>query len=306
MFGVVMFGVPFAIQLFAWAAGSPDDDDSPFIWNNETGRKLYANMTPLMKRFGYEGGVTGERKIYLHFGKQAYEVINGWLESPLRTIQRKASLPVRLVFEQMTGSSLGADWDLGFKNEGLAGLLKDKDGRFRGSRAAHFGSSFMPFSLRAISGKDAGALPIFGPVNKGMSMYTATTSFEHLLRAWADPDMYTKNIYGNRRVTASLYQLAPDILDAAARNGYDPEKVISGARGAVLKDIYIRLYEALNSGNDKELEKWARAVMRVNGAIDDVRASIRNKDGMYGRVGPRTQEQKDALRQAFGRQPFGK
>jgi len=306
MLAFVMFLVPAAMQGIAYmaakVAGSVDDDDEYFIWNNEEGKQMHADITPLMRAMPwYEGAPTGERRQYIRWGKQAWEIRN-WFDAPWSALLGKTSNVARWALEQATGSAAGnADWPMPYKDMGLMGLVVDKHGGFVGSRMGHTIEKFLPFSLIGWArNPDAKPFQIVGATSKGMSFNRATKAYMGLLDAWAREDTYSK-IYNNPRVKANLEALGPEILDAAARNGYDPAKVLTSARGAVLKDVYARLYRALDKNDMKGVERWSRAVARVNGNISGVLRSVKNRNNMYGKPEPISQEQRDAVREAFSR-----
>jgi hypothetical protein len=301
MIAFVLLLEPFLVQLIASGfSGDDDDKDKALMWNNEPGRKAYADITPMVRQFPwYEGAPTGDRRYYLHWGKQSYEVLTGWLQKPKATALGKASLLAKLAWELATGESLGSEWDLGFKNMGLMGFISDKDGQFGGSMAAHIGKSFIPFTfLTTYRNLDATPFTTLGPVSRGIGFNKASTAFYEVLKTWAGQETY-RQLYQNGKVKANLEALGADILDAAARNGYDPAKVITGARGAVLKELYAEFYRALESQDTRQLEAVARKILRVNGTVDGIRRSIRNRDQLYGKVGERTPDQLAAVAEAF-------
>ena len=306
----VLFLAPLMVQAAAFLLGAPppDDDDDEgdedkdhfFMFNNEKGRKLHADITPLMRWSPlYKGAPTGERRQYIRWGKQAYEVFRE-LEKPWQSLMGKLSQVGRYGVEMATGYSAGSsEWEMPFKDMGLAGLLVDRDGDFGGSRLGFTLQKFVPFSvLAAVRQPDAAPLQFFGPTSKGMSFYAATKQYEELLRGWAHKDSFGA-IHKNRKVKAQLEALGPDILDAAAANGYDPKKVLESARGAVLKDSYAKLYRALNDNDMRGVEEASREIARLNGTVQTTRASIKNRNSMYGDAAKLTPEQKAAIDEAF-------
>jgi hypothetical protein len=299
----VLWLIPFLSQLAVYIlAGNPDEDDHPFIWDNEADRRFHVDVTPLLRNLpGYAGEPTGDRRFYIRWGKQSYEVLNGWLKDARKTALGKMSQLARLTFELATGESAGSEWDLGFKNQGLAGLVVDKDGEFKGSVLGHIAQKIMPFSILAWARTpDAGMLHLIAPVSKGTGYHTATTAYYQILKTWANTDTYTK-LYQDPKLRANLENLGADVLDAAARNGYEPKEVLKAARGAVFKELYAEFYKALEANDQDAVERVSRKLMRVNGSIDGVLRSIRNRDRMYGEVGPRTPEQLAAITAAFDR-----
>ena len=303
MLGVITL-VPAMVQALAYTAGRafgpPDDDDEFFMFNNEEGRKFSADITPLVRNLPfYKGYPTGERRTYIRWGKQAYE-IKRWLDTPWGSLTGKLSQPARWAIEQATGESAGGGgWELEFKDMGLAGLIMSEDGGFMGSRAGYTVQKFMPFSILAWSKHpDAAPFQLLGPTSKGISFRGATEAYTGLLETWAKAGG-TDNIYKNKKVKANLEALGPAILDAANRNGYDGEKVLKSARGVVMKELYAKLYRAID-GNDKvSTEKWSRAILRVNGTIRSTQRSMKSRNFLYGKPRKLTDQQKEWIEDAF-------
>jgi len=312
----VLWLLPMLTQLAVYLGFGDPDKDRPFIWDNETNRRFHIDITPLLRSpvgnfltnpasiFGvgqYEGEPTGDRRYYIRWGKQAYEVLNGWMVDARKTAMGKMSQVARLAFELVTGTSPGSEWDLGFKNQGLTGLILDKDNEFKGSVLGTIAGKFMPFSILAWArNPSAGTLNLIAPVSKGTSYHVATSAYYQILRTWANEDTYAK-LYADPKLRSNLEALGADILDAAQRNGYEPKEVLKSARGAVFKELYAEFYKALDSQNQEGIERASRKIMRVNGSVDGLLRSVRNRDRMYGEAGPRTPEQLAAITAAFER-----
>lgn len=67
----------------------------------------------------------------------------------------------------------------------------------------------------------------------------------------------------------------------------------------MLGRLYGKFYDAFNTNNVGALEEIARQILRVNGSMDNLLRSIKNKDEQYGRAGVRTPEQLAAIEEAF-------
>jgi hypothetical protein len=304
MAAYVMILAPAVVQAFAYTVGriaAPDDDDDKFfIFNNEAGRKLHADITPLLRMTPwYKGDKTGKRRFYIRWGKQAYE-IQRWLEKPYSALQSKMSQPARWAYEQATGMSPGGgSWALPYKDMGMAGLIMGKDGDFMGSRLGYTIKKFAPFSILAwAKNPEAAPWQLLGPVSKGTSFYAATQAYMGVLDTWAKADA-KHNIYKDPRIKANLEALGSEILEGATRNGYVAKDVIKAARGAVLKDIYAKLYKAIDSGDKVGAERWSRAILRVNGTIRSTQQSMKNRNYLYGKPKKLTEQQKSYLKDAF-------
>ena len=292
---------PILLQAGAWLlAGGDDDDDEPFMWNNETGHRLHADITPLMRKFGwYQGAPTGSRRQYIHWGKQAYEVTNGWMEKPWKTLLSKLSRVGVFAAEQLTGETLGNEWDLGFKDQGMAGLLMDEYGDFDGSRLGHALNFFTPFSILGfIQQPDARPLSFIGPASKGMGFYKASSMYTQILNTWSRKATY-KDIYKSPLMKANLDALGAEILTAAELNGYKKADVIRAARSAALKTLYTSFYKSLNAKDYKKLEEIASSIARVHGTVDSVMRSVTSRDSRRNVSEDRTPEDLAAIQQAF-------
>lgn len=314
MFFWVLFVAPAMLQMASYTlaaigAGGDDDDelrkkarelDTPWMWNNESGKKLQADITPLLRLSPfYKGEPTGVRRAYAHGGKQAYEVVSGWLDDPFKTFTGKLSNVARTVVEEVTQETIGMGWDLGFKDQGLAGWVIDKDGEFGGSRLGHIGKSlFVPFSISGVM-QNPGIFPLqfFLPVSRGISFGAAGTAYYNLLKVWAHKDTYGQ-FYNRPDIQARLTDVGPEILEAAERNGYDAKKVMESARAAVLKEIYAGIFKAMNDNDVPRLEELSRAAYRVNGTLALTIKSMKARGKLNGMGNP-TPEQRDMLREAF-------
>ena len=304
------FVAPAMLQMMAYLLAGSDDDygDTPWMWMNEEGRRLMADITPIMRATNplYGGEPTGKRRVYIRWGKQIYETAR-WLKNPMGNVTSKASPILRLASELATGETLGYEWDLGFKNQGLAGWFVGKEGNFLGSRFGHITKSFAPFSILSMSTRpDAGLAAWLGPTRKGIAFGSATQGVHDILAAYADEGSYDK-IHASKRIKSNLETMAKGLLDAAIKNGYDAEKVLSTARSMVLRDLYAEFYSYLprdgeadvNDRQMDQLERVARKIMRVNGWVDGIKKSVKGRDKNYGMVGRRSPEQIQAMREAF-------
>ena len=289
------------IWLAAMAAGGGDDDDKPFPFLNEEGRTTYVDLTPVSRALPwYKGDPTGKRRVYGRWGKQTWEVLDGWLTEPVNQLMRKLSQPAKWVLEQATGKSPGSDWNLEFQGQGLKGWLAvDREGvdAFLKSRAGYTITKFLPMSLlSAWENPDAAISALFTPVSKGMSLGKASQAMIEILNTYANEESW-KQIKGNPRARANLDALAPGLLDAVKRNGYDPEKVIDTAKAVVLGRLYGQFFDAMNRGDMKRMDEMSIVILRVGGSLKGVSASMKQKTNQYNK--PMTPEQQEMMRKAF-------
>jgi hypothetical protein len=102
----------------------------------------------------------------------------------------------------------------------------------------------------------------------------------------------------NPNAEQNLRNLAPALLEALQRNGYDPDKALKSAKGIVLGQYYTAAWEALQRNDTEELEELSRSILRVGGTIDGLQRSVTQKGKQYRKeVSP---EMRKAMRDAFG------
>jgi hypothetical protein len=84
------------------------------------------------------------------------------------------------------------------------------------------------------------------------------------------------------RARAALDSLVPEFLRAAEANGYNPDKVLSTAKGMVLGDLYARMWKALDTMDEPLMRETAASIWRVGGALKGLRSSMANKQRSFG------------------------
>lgn len=273
----VLFLIPNMAQLAIWLAFGAGDDDKPFSFLNEQARKGHIDITPLSRFFGYDGDPTGKRRVYVRFGKQAYEVYDGWMTEPLSQLVRKTSQPVKMVIEQVTGQSPGSDWNLEFKDQGLKGFLDSKDEglvkSFLNSRLGYIAQKFMPMAAtQFIKEPQLGVAPFLAPVSKGTSQGRATADLILLYRSLA-ADGNWKSFKKFPHAMVNLDGVGQQILDAADQNGYDTDIIKKTAKGVVLADLYKRFAEAMNDQDTDRMSSLADRIVRIGGSIQGLTTS---------------------------------
>ena len=237
--------------------------------------------------------------MYVRFGKQSYEVLQGWLKDPAKTMGGKTSMLVKAVWEQATGYAPGSpEFELPFRSAGAVLGLVDSDIGFRGSRIGTLLSKALPMTLSsAISNPDAFLTAIFVPASKGVSQTRAIQGMIALLEGYAE-----SGPAGRSRWTpdqqANLDALAARYVDALERNGYDPDQVATMAKGAVLPSMYADFYEGFVRKDAGRMHSAARKIYRVAGTVEGLLRSVESRQEKTGRR-RLTDEEKDAVRLAF-------
>jgi hypothetical protein len=250
----------------------------------------------------YEGDPTGSRRVYMRWGKQAYEVYDGWLSDAVAQAGRKMSVPAKIIFEQWIGNSPGSDWTLEFDGKGLAGVFLTTDyagaTSFIKSRTGYVLQKFIPMSLlSAASNMDAGLGALIAPVSAGKSQGTATEELIAVLNTVANDDQW-KMMRKIPNAPANLQGLGAQILDAAERNGYDTSKIVTTAKGVVLGTLYKQFTAAMDDGDQKGMDKIANRILRVGGTLRGLTASVKSRRAIAGREP--TPEEIEAIDKAMG------
>ena len=288
--------------------GDPDDEkqekeDRMFAWFNEQDKGQFfpsIDITPLMRKVpGYSGDPTGRRRVYVRFGKQSYEVLQGWLKDPGKTFGGKTSMLVKAVWEQATGYAPGSpEFELPFRSAGAVLGLVDSDIGFRGSRIGTLLSKALPMTISsAISNPDAFLTAIFVPASKGISQTRAVQGMIALLEGYAEGGP-TGRFRWTPDQQANLDALAARYVDALERNGYDPDQVATMAKGAVLPSMYADFYEGFVRKDAGRMHAAARRIYRVAGTAEGLLRSVIERQEKTGRR-RLTDEEKDAVRLAF-------
>ena len=301
----VMLLTPAAIQATMYAIGQAfggDPDDVPFPLMNEPGRKQYVDITPLVRLFpNYKGGLTGKRRAYIQFAKQVHETglsnpfgDRGWINEPLDQAMRKLSQPVKLIYEQLTGLSPGSDWTLEFNGKGALGLITSGEPGAKGfmtSRIGYVLQKFIPMSWsQFIQNPETFPFNHLAPTSKGASQSKIIDNIAAVLATYASARDWHK-IRQVPRARAVLDSLVPEFLRGARMNGYNPDKVLTAAKGLILGDLYATMWQALNEDDEALMKQTAASIWRVGGALQGLKSSVSNKEQSFGRQPAPEQEQ---------------
>ena len=275
---LVMFGIPNALQFAIYALTRPfgENDDEPFSYLNEHGRASYIDVTPLYRLMPFYdskqyGGPNEQRRVYLRWGKQGWE-IKDWATNPIRTGGYKLSIPVKQAIEQISGRSMGG-WDLAFKDESSYYGVLEAQGSFLKGRVGHFLKMFAPFSVQDIINKNSTPLPnipvTFAKMKKGKHGWYASKQLGELYVG------YIKNfdkLYNHR---ANVERIGSDIVAAAAKNGFDPDKVQRAGLAMARAELYGKLENALRKKRFEEADKWAVRLRGLEGAAYSINKTWR-------------------------------
>jgi hypothetical protein len=288
----VLLALPNALQLAAYMVSRltpwADDDDVPFTVMNEPGRQTHIDVTPLLRPFrmvpavGYEGGDTQKRRVYMRWGKQAYEVLEGWIAAPVATFFAKTSMMVKQTWEQATGYNTSL-YELPFRGEGAGSLfgLLSAEGGFGGSRAWTAAKHFLPMSATSIlEGKPSGFI---APVSRGASMSRMVSEIEAVLKTYARRDVWDK-LKGRPKIVNQLEALIPEVIEKAEKNGYNVEELVEIARGAALAEAYRDMFAALDEGSQTGIEAAAERAVRLNAKTDGMIQSIKRRRLLVNRT----------------------
>ena len=301
MYLVALQLIPNLIQAGIYAAAGGDDDKA-LAWNNELGKGGFfpsIDVTPLVRHFpGYTGDKTGKRRVYIQFGKQSYEVLDGWIPNAKNQLLRKTSMLVKLVWEQIFGSSPGSpDFALPFAGKGLAGWWTSGKG-FMGSRIGTMLQKFTPMTASQLLQKpETGPLAFLVPASKGMNETKAIEQMAKILMTYADAKSF-EGLRGNNAMRGNLLAMTGAYVDALERNGYDGITILDRARGQVLPWFYGEFFKAFQAHDEAGMEEAARKIARLGGTSKSIAASFASRKQAANR-GDMTPEEKAAVEAAF-------
>lgn len=276
---IVMQGLPNVMQAIIYGAfGDPDEGDVPFCFLNETGQKSYIDVTPIARKLGwipwlgYSGEYSGKRRLYWRWGKQAYEIWEGWGLDAGGMGVRKLSGSVRLAWELSTGTSTGSGgFQLPFKGQGLAGWLMADNSFFKG-RLGHVAKQFIPFwATSAITGQP---YSVFAQAKRGASINKIVE------RMTGAVDKYAEERIGLPTLKEQLAESSRD----ATRNGYNARMIYTLAKSRATSRYSYGMFRAINDGKKSEALRNMRALARLGKNWKNIRSSARTRGEMvpYG------------------------
>lgn len=291
--GIVLLALPNMLQALIYnLAGAIDPDDEDHIrkenmwtWENEKGHKLDVDVTPIFRLMGRDDyGKTKERKIYLRWGKQAYEVFEGWLGGPqeaMKTAMGKSSIGVKTFTEQFLNlKTLG--WETEWAESEFFESILGVEGKFWDGRAASVLKKFLPLSVQPIfdeiSTPGTGRPPsFFAPVRLGTSGGAGAKEIASVIDIYARYSLKAK-VKGFRKVE-QMESLVGDILIAVEKNGYNPDEIFRQGLSQVRTKYYEDYFEALQKDDEEAAIAAVENLHRIRTTLPAFERSMRDRLG---------------------------
>lgn len=272
MFFIVLQGLPNVLQAMIYAAfGDPDDGDKPFMWMNEKGRKTWIDVTPMLRAFGRTrkddlGANLGMKRVFWRWGKQAYEIGEGFLADPGQYWIRKSNPTLRMAFEFLTGTSL-TKMPLPFAKAPFMSSLFGVDGKFVDGRLFHLTKNFVPFWASSLATKQPSN--VFASAAFGASEGRVVVRFQEALLDFANGRIGKENLW------REIYSINRD----AYRNGLWPDQMFESALAGSVTRLGRTFMSELNEskpGSDPSDALIAKALplVRLGKDLDYLRRSL--------------------------------
>lgn len=230
---------------------------------------------------------TGNRRYYMHFGKQSDEFWR-WFTEPWQQATNKLSIPTQKAVEAMFGSTNGSNFAKSFAKKGLADRFFTTNLDPNENAVTNFLTSFLPFSSASMaSHPDSGLIGLLGPVQLGASKTYIQKRLVDRLVKFAEDDRH-RNPWATKSNRASLELMCKDILDDAALNGVDPKDILTSAIGQAASREYTKLFGALpkdiedNAFDAKAVTSALRALARLNRKNQAILQSLGKRYKMAG------------------------
>lgn len=239
---------------------------------------------------------TGNRRYYMHFGKQNDEFWR-WFTEPWQQATNKLSIPTQKVVEAFFGSTNGSNFGKSFAQKGLADRFFTTNLDPNENAVTNILTSFLPFSAASVAAHpDAGIVGMLGPVQLGASKTYVQKKLVNMLVEFAEDDRH-RNPWASQSNHASLELVCKEILDEAALNGVDPKDILTSAIGQAASREYRKLFDALpkdiedNQFDTKAMTKSLRALARLNRKNQAILQSLAKR---YKAAGVDWEKQSDA------------
>jgi hypothetical protein len=239
------------------------------------------SLVPNHTGVGHGRNTSGNRRYYMHFGKQSDEFWR-WFTDPWSQATNKLSIPTQKAVEAFFGSTNGSNFGKNFADKPLLDRFLTTDLDPQENAIVNLFTAFLPFSAASMaSNPDAGALGMFAPVQMGASMTGQQKKIAARLEKIARDDR-PGDVWAESRNHRELRLLAADILRECRMNGFQPDEVLNSGLGTAAGNLYKALYSALpktkdDSVNGREVAEILRAMRRINVKKTGLETSLRNK-----------------------------
>lgn len=312
---VILFGLPAMLQVLnkavGLAGGVDDPTDKWLMWNNELNKRTHANLTPLLRAIAKIPGVkeikgsentlvrgvgalipayvseetTGNRKYYMRWGKQAYELSAIFVDfAPVKYTVGKLSGPASAVLEFAVGRNLAMDWEAPFsKMNHLERLYQGNDGRFWTSATWNLiQKSTLPFSVgglvNAPVANEAGMLVALGPVSKGTNSNAVSDAMIAKFQSWAG-----QTEVRGKQFRVPFHEIVRQEIKDADANGYDGVALAKKALGRAAQQYYAQIYGNIQGNpsgkrDDEQIYRALVSLSRLNRGADDLSRSLKQRD----------------------------
>lgn len=87
-------------------------------------------------------------------------------------------------------------------------------------------------------------------------------------------------------------------LRALEKNGYDPDAMLTSAKGLVMRKYYREFFDAYTRGDEAGQEKAARSLIRLSGTVRNLLSSVGPRYKIKYKT-PLTPDERAALMDAF-------
>lgn len=241
--------------------GDPKKGDKPFVWDNELNQKGRIDVTPIVRKFPWHDPKDPTRQ-YVNLGKRPAEIVN-WVSDLDKQILSKASRPVAMIFEQVTGSE--GDFKAPWKQDHEAFIESLP------KRAVAIGKQALPFTFMG----NQFALSV--PVRKGMTKYKAQQAYESVFELATDPNRIKSLLRGQAPSEGTISQMTSQITDAAHRNGVPAEEVMKRALSTVRGHHYNEFFKAFEKGDRKKMDTEAKALVTLGATSRGIEESVKRR-----------------------------
>jgi hypothetical protein len=241
--------------------GDDKKGDKPMPWDNELNQKMRVDVTPLMRKLPWHDPKDPTRH-YVNLGKRPQEILN-WFTEPDKQVLSKASRPVAMIFEQVTGSE--GDFKAPWKqdHESFVESLP--------SRAKAIGTEALPFTFRG------NQFALSAPVRKGMTKYKAQQAYESVFELATNPNRLKSLLRGQQPSEGTLSEMTSQITDAAKRNGVPAEEVLKRSLSVVRGHHYNEFFKAFEKGDRKKMDDEAKALITLGATGRGIEESVKRR-----------------------------